>query len=119
MSISALLSTQNRLNLNFHNYIMFQSLFTGNMNQSEVNFIYVMLYRERIRHRRDFSRHFLVGTSQQHKEILIQMGLDNFCVEPYFTSLTHNMRELVEVLAVVAAGVPQQHYGFYRSETHS
>lgn len=27
------------------------------------------------------------------------------------------MRELVEVLAAVAAGVPQQHYGFYRLET--
>lgn len=27
------------------------------------------------------------------------------------------MRELVEVLATVAAGLPQQHCGFYRSET--
>lgn len=27
------------------------------------------------------------------------------------------MRELVEVLAAVAAGLPRQHYGFYRLET--
>lgn len=47
------------------------------------------------------------------------MGLENFCVEPYFSNLRHNMRELVEVLAAVAAGVPQQHYGFYRLETKS
>uniref|UniRef100_A0A3Q4GP92 Cytidine and dCMP deaminase domain-containing protein 1 n=1 Tax=Neolamprologus brichardi TaxID=32507 RepID=A0A3Q4GP92_NEOBR len=60
---------------------------------------------------------FLVRKSQQHQEILKHMGLENFCVEPYFSSLRNNMRELVEVLAAVAAGVPQQHYGFYRSET--
>lgn len=29
------------------------------------------------------------------------------------------MRELVEVLAAVAAGLPQQHYGFYRFEKRS
>lgn len=56
-------------------------------------------------------------TSQQHREILNHMGLENFCVEPYFSNLRDNMRELVEVLAAVAAGVPQQHYGFYRLET--
>lgn len=42
------------------------------------------------------------------------MHLVNFCVEPYFSNLRHNMRELVEVLAAVAAGVPQQNHGFYR-----
>uniref|UniRef100_A0A3Q0QVC4 Cytidine and dCMP deaminase domain-containing protein 1 n=1 Tax=Amphilophus citrinellus TaxID=61819 RepID=A0A3Q0QVC4_AMPCI len=62
---------------------------------------------------------FLVGTSQQHQEILKHMGLENFCVEPYFSSLRNNMRELVEVLAAVAAGVPQQHYGFYREHSSS
>ncbi|XP_041835224.1 cytidine and dCMP deaminase domain-containing protein 1 isoform X2 [Melanotaenia boesemani] len=72
--------------------------------------------RERIKHLRHFSRHFLVGTSEQHKHILIQMGLENFCVEPYFSNLRHNMRELVEVLAAVAAGVPQQNCGFYREQ---
>uniref|UniRef100_A0A3B3BP12 Cytidine and dCMP deaminase domain-containing protein 1 n=2 Tax=Oryzias melastigma TaxID=30732 RepID=A0A3B3BP12_ORYME len=70
--------------------------------------------RERVRYLRDFSRRFLVCTAQQHKEILIQMGLENFCAEPYFSNLRHNMRELVEVLAAVAAGVPQHHHGFHR-----
>ncbi|XP_044043768.1 cytidine and dCMP deaminase domain-containing protein 1 [Siniperca chuatsi] len=74
--------------------------------------------RERTRHLKDFSRQFLVESSRQHREILTQMGLENFCVEPYFSNLRHNMMELVEVLAAVAAGVPQQHYGFYR-EQHS
>ncbi|KAF6719423.1 Cytidine and dCMP deaminase domain-containing protein 1 [Oryzias melastigma] len=70
--------------------------------------------RERVRYLRDFSRRFLVCTAQQHKQILIQMGLENFCAEPYFSNLRHNMRELVEVLAAVAAGVPQHHHGFHR-----
>lgn len=74
--------------------------------------------RERIRHLKDFSRQFLVETSQQHRDILSHMGLENFCMEPYFSTLRSSMRELVEVLAAVAAGVPQQNYGFYR-EQHS
>uniref|UniRef100_A0A3Q3J338 Cytidine and dCMP deaminase domain-containing protein 1 n=1 Tax=Monopterus albus TaxID=43700 RepID=A0A3Q3J338_MONAL len=65
----------------------------------------------------DFSRQFLVAPSQQHREILTHMHLENFCVEPYFSNLRHNMRELVEVLAAVAAGVPQRHHGFYRLKT--
>uniref|UniRef100_A0A3P8S5N9 Cytidine and dCMP deaminase domain-containing protein 1 n=1 Tax=Amphiprion percula TaxID=161767 RepID=A0A3P8S5N9_AMPPE len=72
---------------------------------------------QRTRHLKDFSRHFLVGSSQQHQEILTQMGLENFSMEPYFSNLRNNMRELVEVLATVAAGVPRQHYGFYRLDT--
>lgn len=73
--------------------------------------------RERTRHLKDFSKQFLVGTSRQHRAILTQMGLENFCVEPNFSNLRYNMRELVEVLAAVAAGVPQQHYGFYREQS--
>lgn len=76
-----------------------------------------MLLRERLRNFRDFSERFLEETSQQHKQILIRMGLENFCVEPYFSNLRSNMTELVEVLAATAAGLPRQHYGFYRSET--
>ncbi|XP_029941830.1 cytidine and dCMP deaminase domain-containing protein 1 [Salarias fasciatus] len=72
--------------------------------------------RERRRHAEDFSRRFLVATCRQHQEILTHMGLENFCAEPYFTSLRHNMRELVEVLAAVAAQVPQQDYGFHREQ---
>ncbi|XP_072253947.1 cytidine and dCMP deaminase domain-containing protein 1 isoform X2 [Leuresthes tenuis] len=71
---------------------------------------------ERGRHLKDFSSQFLVGTCQQHKDILTHMGLENFCAEPYFSNLRHNMRELVEVLAAVAAGVPQRNCGFYREQ---
>ncbi|XP_023276040.1 cytidine and dCMP deaminase domain-containing protein 1 isoform X2 [Seriola lalandi dorsalis] len=71
---------------------------------------------DRTKHLKDFSRQFLVGTSQQHREILTQMGLENFCVEPYFSNLRSNMRQLVEVLATVAAGVPLRHYSFYREQ---
>ncbi|XP_037335601.2 cytidine and dCMP deaminase domain-containing protein 1 [Pungitius pungitius] len=73
---------------------------------------------ERTRHLKAFSRRLLMQTPEQHREILTHMGLENFCVEPSFSNLRHNMRQLVEVLAAVAAGVPQQHYGFHR-EQHS
>ncbi|XP_069019945.1 cytidine and dCMP deaminase domain-containing protein 1 [Embiotoca jacksoni] len=72
--------------------------------------------RERTRHLKDFSRQFLVATSQQHQKILTQMGLENFSVEPYFSNLRHNMMELVQLLAAVAAGLPQQRYGFHREQ---
>lgn len=49
--------------------------------------------------------------------MLTHMGLENFCVEPYFSDLRANMAELVGVLAAVAAAVPQhQLHGFHRSE---
>uniref|UniRef100_A0AAQ4NYW2 Cytidine and dCMP deaminase domain-containing protein 1 n=2 Tax=Gasterosteus aculeatus aculeatus TaxID=481459 RepID=A0AAQ4NYW2_GASAC len=73
---------------------------------------------ERTRHLKAFSRRLLIKTPEQHRDILTHMGLENFCVEPSFSNLRHNMRELVEVLAAVAAGVPQQDYGFHR-EQHS
>ncbi|KAK2856817.1 hypothetical protein Q5P01_005552 [Channa striata] len=73
--------------------------------------------RERTRHLKNFSKLFLVATPQEHQKILTQMHLENFCVEPYFSNLRHNMRELVEVLAAVAAGVPQEHHGFYRESS--
>ncbi|XP_008322899.1 cytidine and dCMP deaminase domain-containing protein 1 isoform X2 [Cynoglossus semilaevis] len=72
--------------------------------------------KERRRHLGDFCEKFLVGSAQQHREILTHMGLKNFCLEPYFYNLRHNMRELVELLASVAAGVPQHHHGFYRGQ---
>lgn len=74
--------------------------------------------RERSRHLKEFSRRFLVQAARQHRDVLDGMGLENFCKEPCFSNLRNNMRTLVEVLATVAAGLPQQqHYGFYRSET--
>uniref|UniRef100_A0A3Q3DAM2 Cytidine and dCMP deaminase domain-containing protein 1 n=1 Tax=Hippocampus comes TaxID=109280 RepID=A0A3Q3DAM2_HIPCM len=62
-----------------------------------------------------FSKRFLIEDCHQHREILNQMHLENFCVEPYFSNLRHNMRQVVKVLAAVVAGVPQQHCGFHRS----
>ncbi|KAM8903580.1 cytidine and dCMP deaminase domain-containing protein 1 isoform 2-T3 [Spinachia spinachia] len=73
---------------------------------------------ERTRHLKAFSRRLLMKTPEQHRGILTHMGLENLCVEPSFSNLRHNMRQLVEVLAAAAAGVPQQHYGFHR-EPHS
>ncbi|KAF7650085.1 hypothetical protein LDENG_00131400 [Lucifuga dentata] len=73
--------------------------------------------RQRRRHAEDFSGEFLVATAWGHQQLLTRMGLENFCVEPYFSSLRRNMRDLVEVLAAVAAGVPQHSYGFYREPT--
>lgn len=74
--------------------------------------------RERLRHLKHFSRRFLVQEARQHRDVLIGMGLENFCREPRFSHLRNNMRTLVEVLASVVAGLPQQpqqqHYGFYR-----
>lgn len=75
-----------------------------------------MFRRERRRHLKRLSRHFLVESPQRHREILSHMRLESFCSEPCFSNLRNNMRELVEVLAAVAAGLPPQHYGFYRSE---
>uniref|UniRef100_A0A3Q3W6G9 Cytidine and dCMP deaminase domain-containing protein 1 n=1 Tax=Mola mola TaxID=94237 RepID=A0A3Q3W6G9_MOLML len=72
--------------------------------------------RERLRHRKDFFIRFLVERPQQHKAILKGVGLENFCSEPFFSNLRSNMRELVELLATVAAGLPDHNYGFYRLE---
>eukprot|EP00066_Takifugu_rubripes_P015110 XP_011604376.1 PREDICTED: cytidine and dCMP deaminase domain-containing protein 1 isoform X2 [Takifugu rubripes] len=67
-------------------------------------------------HLKLFSGQFLVKSPQQHQKILTHMGLENFGLDPCFSNLRNNMRELVEVLAAVAAGLPQQHYGFYREQ---
>lgn len=66
---------------------------------------------------KDFSRRFLLQAARQHRDVLVGMGLENFSREPCFSNLRNNMRTLVEVLASVVAGLPQQHYGFHRSET--
>lgn len=87
------------------------------MNNQE-NFS-VSSHRERLRQLSGLSRHFLVESPQQHQEVLTHMGLENFCLDPCFSNLRNNMRELVEMLAAVAAGLPGQHYGFYRLEKRS
>lgn len=70
--------------------------------------------REQRKHLKRFARRFLVEPAQQHREVLTHLGLETFCSDPCFSNLRNNMRELVEVLAAVAAGLPQQQYGFYR-----
>lgn len=64
-----------------------------------------------------FSREFLILPEQQHKDVLTKMGLENFCIEPYFSSLRQNMRELVEILASVSASVPLNQHGFYKADS--
>lgn len=74
----------------------------------------------RAQRRRDsdaFSREFLILPEQRHRDVLTRIGLENFCTEPYFSCLRHNMRDLVELLASVAASVLPGQYGFYRKET--
>lgn len=81
-----------------------------------ISSLFSLISRERIRQLNLFRRLFLVESPQQHREILTRMGLENFGLDPCFSNLRINMRELVEVLAAVAAGLPRQHYGFYRLE---
>lgn len=83
---------------------------------SRISLLFSLISRERLRHRNLFRRQFLVESPQQHQEILTRMSLEHFSLDPCFSNLRNNMRELVEVLAAVAAALPQQHYGFYRSE---
>uniref|UniRef100_A0A8C8GGW2 Cytidine and dCMP deaminase domain-containing protein 1 n=1 Tax=Oncorhynchus tshawytscha TaxID=74940 RepID=A0A8C8GGW2_ONCTS len=70
----------------------------------------------------------LKSNSQPHISVVVQPvapGLQqfveetsgNFCMEPYFSNLRQNMRELVGVLASVAASVPLLQHGFYRKDS--
>ncbi|KAJ0062598.1 hypothetical protein NL108_018285, partial [Boleophthalmus pectinirostris] len=72
--------------------------------------------RERLRVLSLLSSRFLVGSSEEHQELLSLMSLENFRVDPYFCGLRHNMEQLVQVLSAVIAGVPRyKDYGFYRT----
>ncbi|KAM6945782.1 cytidine and dCMP deaminase domain-containing protein 1 [Aplochiton taeniatus] len=72
--------------------------------------------RQRRSHLDTFSWQFLVKPVQQHCDILAKMSLENLCVEPYFSSLRQNMKDLVGVLASVAASVPRLQHGFYTAD---
>ncbi|PKU40491.1 cytidine and dcmp deaminase domain-containing protein 1 [Limosa lapponica baueri] len=49
---------------------------------------------------------------------MIVNGLENLCENPYFSNLRQNMKDLVLVLATVAASVPDFGcFGFYNSES--
>uniref|UniRef100_A0A3B3Z823 Cytidine and dCMP deaminase domain-containing protein 1 n=1 Tax=Periophthalmus magnuspinnatus TaxID=409849 RepID=A0A3B3Z823_9GOBI len=76
------------------------------------------LLSEQLRALASLSSRFLVSSSEQHQQVLSRMNLENFCVEPYFCGLRHNMEQLVQVLSAVVAGVPgYSNYGFYSSDT--
>ncbi|KAK6325411.1 hypothetical protein J4Q44_G00047530 [Coregonus suidteri] len=74
-------------------------------------------WKQRRRNLDTFSKEFLIPHEQLHRDILTKIGLENFCMEPYFSNLRQNMRELVGVLASVAASVPLLQYGFYRKDS--
>uniref|UniRef100_A0AAZ3SL04 Cytidine and dCMP deaminase domain-containing protein 1 n=1 Tax=Oncorhynchus tshawytscha TaxID=74940 RepID=A0AAZ3SL04_ONCTS len=75
-------------------------------------------YRKQRRRNLDtFSEEFLIPHEQCHRDILTKIGLENFCTEPYFSNLRQNMRELVGVLASVAASVPLLQHGFYKKDS--
>ncbi|XP_023667209.2 cytidine and dCMP deaminase domain-containing protein 1 isoform X1 [Paramormyrops kingsleyae] len=63
----------------------------------------------------DFNTAFFVQDQSEHRGILTKMGLENFCIEPYFSNLRQNMRNLITVLASVASSLLDhgQRYGFY------
>lgn len=71
--------------------------------------------RERWNNLSDLLERFFVDDEEQHKYVLNKMGLDNFCVEPNFSNLRQHMKDLIKILASVAAGVPllQREYGFF------
>lgn len=54
---------------------------------------------------------FLVSNEEMHKQILMTIGLENLCENPYFSNLRQNMKDLVLLLAAVASSVPNfKHY---------
>ncbi|KAI5090005.1 cytidine and dCMP deaminase domain-containing protein 1 [Silurus meridionalis] len=65
-----------------------------------------------------FSKIFVIDDVEVHQELLSKMNLENFCTEPYFSELRQHMRDLIRILASVAASVPvlEHEYGFYETE---
>ncbi|XP_058897673.1 cytidine and dCMP deaminase domain-containing protein 1 isoform X1 [Kogia breviceps] len=71
--------------------------------------------QERIK---EYEMIFLVSREEMHKQILMTIGLENLCENPYFSNLRQNMKDLILLLATVASSVPNfKHYGFYCSST--
>ncbi|XP_020759686.2 cytidine and dCMP deaminase domain-containing protein 1 isoform X1 [Odocoileus virginianus] len=71
--------------------------------------------QERIK---EYEMIFLVSSEEMHKQILMTIGLENLCENPYFSNLRQNMKDLVLLLAAVASSVPNfKHYGFYCGNT--
>ncbi|XP_033866868.1 cytidine and dCMP deaminase domain-containing protein 1-like isoform X1 [Acipenser ruthenus] len=67
---------------------------------------------------KDYEKIFLISNEEAHKGILMKMGLENFCENPYFTSLRQNMKDLILLLATVDSSVPGcAGYGFHCRDT--
>ncbi|KAM6095174.1 cytidine and dCMP deaminase domain-containing protein 1 isoform 5-T6 [Chlamydotis macqueenii] len=76
---------------------------------------YTACRQERIK---EYESLFLISNEEMHKQILMTIGLENLCENPYFSNLRQNMKDLVLVLATVAASVPVFGcFGFYNSES--
>lgn len=72
---------------------------------------YTECRQERIK---EYENLFLISNEEMHKQILMTMGLENLCENPYFSNLRQNMKDLILLLATVAASVPTfGHFGFY------
>ncbi|XP_006879565.1 PREDICTED: cytidine and dCMP deaminase domain-containing protein 1 [Elephantulus edwardii] len=79
--------------------------------------------QERIK---EYEMLFLVPNEEMHKQILMTIGLENLCENPYFSNLRQNMKDLILLLATAASSVPNsKHFGFYcnspaqRNEVHN
>ncbi|XP_054826917.1 cytidine and dCMP deaminase domain-containing protein 1 [Eublepharis macularius] len=63
---------------------------------------------------KEYESLFLVPSEETHKQMLITIGLENLCENPYFSNLRQNMKDLTLLLATIAASVPTfGHFGFY------
>lgn len=63
---------------------------------------------------KEYESLFLIPSEKTHKQILNTIGLENLCENPYFSNLRQNMKDLVLLLATIAASVPAfSHFGFY------
>uniref|UniRef100_A0A8D0GSI1 Cytidine and dCMP deaminase domain-containing protein 1 n=1 Tax=Sphenodon punctatus TaxID=8508 RepID=A0A8D0GSI1_SPHPU len=67
---------------------------------------------------KEFESLFLIPSEEMHKQILMTIGLENLCENPYFSNLRQNMKDLILLLATIGASVPTfNSFGFYCNES--
>ncbi|XP_075706180.1 cytidine and dCMP deaminase domain-containing protein 1 isoform X2 [Rhinoderma darwinii] len=92
--------------------------FVQKIARIEPEFTRSTFYEYRQERVKEYEALFLISSEDLHKEILKLMGLENLCEDPYFICLRQNMKELVLILATVAASVPSySEFGFYLRKT--
>ncbi|XP_044143087.1 cytidine and dCMP deaminase domain-containing protein 1 isoform X3 [Bufo gargarizans] len=92
--------------------------FIQKITKIEPEFTRSTFYEYRQERVKEYESLFLISNEDMHKEILRLMGLENLCEDPYFVCLRQNMKDLVLILATVAASVPSySDFGFYLSKT--